>query len=287
MKNRFASLVIVVAISAPVLVSCGDDPDPIRSSHPRADLIGQPVDSGFRPEVDGFSFANFDDRAFPQSFDKQAFIDMVGGGPRVCVDGVADPCVLTEEAANFADMVNQARQAGHCEGMVVVAAARQVWGLSPATSSLEPTEPVVNAIIRAFATIFLPEVQAEARSWTEITLADTVAELASALAEGRIEYGMGIYRPDGGHEVLPYAIEYPSATVARVFVYDPNWPLVERYVDLDLERDRWRFSFAADDQSNDPYAWTGGEEDLDLNSISVRAAALEARGVVLTPPPGL
>ena len=287
MKRRLALSFTALLVVSPLLVSCGDDPDPIRSSHPRADLLGQPVDSGFRPEVDGFSFANFDDRAFPQSFDRQAFLDMVGGGPRVCVDGVEDPCVLTEEAANFADMVNEARQAGHCEGMVVVAAARQVWGLSPATSSLEPTEPVVNAIIRAFATIFLPEVQAEARSWMEVSLADTVAELAAALAEGRIEYGMGIYRPDGGHEVLPYRIEYPSPTVARVFVYDPNWPMVERYVDLDLERDRWRFSFTAVDQSSDPYAWTGDEADLDLNSISVRAAALEARGVELTPPPGL
>jgi hypothetical protein len=271
----------------PALVSCANDSGSTGSSNPHADLIGKPVDSGFRPELDGFSFANFDEHDYPQSFDKQAFLDMVGSGPRVCVDGVADPCELTEEATIFADTVNQARRAGHCEGMVLVAAARQRWGLSPDTSSLEPTEAVVNAIIRAFATIFLPEVQAEARSWVEKSLADTVAELSAALAEGKIEYGMGIYRPDGGHEVLPYRIEYPSPTLARVFVYDPNWPLVERYVDLDLERDSWRFSFAATNQSSDPYAWTGGEADLDLTSISIRAAALEARGVELTPPPGL
>jgi hypothetical protein len=63
--------------------------------------------------------------------------------------------------------------------------------------------------------------------------------------------------------------------------------LVERYVELDLERDSWRFSFAATNQSSDPYGWTGGEADLDLTSISIRAAALEARGVELSPPPGL
>jgi hypothetical protein len=287
MSRRLTSFMIAAAAVMPVLVSCGSDSDSMVSSNPHADLIGKPVDSGFRPEVDGFSFANFDVRDYPQSFDKQAFLDMVGGGPRVCIDGVTDPCVLTDEAAAFADKVNQARRAGHCEGMVVVAAARQAWRLSPATSSLKPSEAVVNAIIRAFATIFLPEVQAEARSWVEKSLSDTVAELAAALDKGRIDYGMGIYRPDGGHEVLPYAIEYPSPTIARVLVYDPNWPMVERYVDIDLERDRWRFSFAATDQSSDPYAWTGGQGDLDLNSIAVRAAALEARGVELTPPPGL
>jgi len=266
------------------LVACGDDPDPIRSSHPRADLIGQPIDSGFRPDTGGFAFANFDDRAYPQSFDTQAFLDTVGGGPRVCVDGISDPCVLTEEATIFAEAVNEARAAGHCEGMVVYAAVRHRRGLEPATSSLLPDERVVNAIIRAFSTMFLPEVQSEGRTWSATSLADKVAELAAALAEGRLEYGMGIYRPDGGHEVLPYAIEYPEPTLARVLVYDPNWPLVERFVDIDLEWDRWRFSFAGNDQATDPWAWSGGTADLDLNSISVRAAALEARGVDLAPP---
>jgi len=287
MSRRSVLPVAALLAVAPLLVSCSDDSDRSASGDPRTEMIGRPVDSGFRPDTGGFSFANFDDRAYPQELDVQAFLDTVGGGPRVCVDGIADPCVLTEEAAFFAETVNEARRAGHCEGMVVLAAARHYWGLEPATAELPPSAAVVNGIIRAFATIFLPEVQAEARSWTEKSLTDVISELAIALDEGRLEYGMGIYRPDGGHEVLPYAIEYPSPTVARVLVYDPNWPLVERYVELDLEREQWRFSFSAEDQANDPYAWTGGEGDIDLNSISVRAAALEARGVDLTPPPGL
>ena len=284
MNRRLALSLTALLAATPVLVACGDDPDPIRSSHPRAELIGLPVDSGFRPDSGGFAFANFDDRAYAQSFDTQAFLDTVGGGPRVCVDGVTDPCVLTEEATIFADTVNSARAAGHCEGMVVYAAVRHRLELQPATSSLPPDDRVVNAIIRAFATMFLPEVQAEGRTWSATSLADKVAELASALAEGRLEYGMGIYRPDGGHEVLPYAIEYPEPTLARVFVYDPNWPMVERYVEIDLDTNRWRFSFAGTDQAIDPYAWSGNEVDLDLNSISVRAAALAARGVDLAPP---
>jgi hypothetical protein len=284
MNRRLTFVLAAVLAASPVLVGCGVR-ESVPVSRPGANLIGQPVDSGFRPDTGGFSFGNFDDRTYSQRFDVQAFLDTVGGGPRVCVGGVADPCVLTEEATIFADAVNEARRAGHCEGMVVLAAGRHHWNLSPATAKLAPNERVVNGIIRAFATIFLPEVQAEARSWTETSLADTVAVLAAALKEGRLDYGMGIYRPDGGHEVLPYAIKYPKPTVARVMVYDPNWPMVERYVDLDLERNRWRFSFVAEDQAADQYAWTGTEADLDLNSIPLRAAALEARGVDLTPPP--
>ena len=93
-----------------------------------------------------------------------------------------------------------------------------------------------------------------------------------------------IYRPDGGHEVLPYAIEYPREGLARVLVYDTNWPGAERFVDIDLANDTWRFSFAGDDQETDPHAWEGGHVDLDLNSVAVRIAALESRGVVVAPP---
>lgn len=284
MHRRLSLPLVALVITSTFVVSCAEDPASTRGGDSQGDLIGQPVDSGFRPERDGFAFANFDDRDFPQKFDAQAFIEAGVGGPRVCVDGITDPCVLTEDATIFAEAVNEARRAGHCEGMVVLAAARHHWKLSPSTAKLQPTEQVVNDIIRGFATIFLPEVQAEIRTWRETSLADTVVELASKLADGRIDYGMGIYRPDGGHEVLPYAIEYPNPTTARVLVYDPNWPMVERYVDLDLENNRWRFSFAATDQDGDPYAWSGGPEDLDLNSIPLRAAALEARGVDLTPP---
>ena len=142
---------------------------------------------------------------------------------------------------------------------------------------------MIDAIIFGFATIFLPEVQAEVRAWESSSLADAVALLAADLESGRLDYGMGIYTEFGGHEVLPYAIEYPTEHLARVLVYDPNWPLVERHVDIDLAAETWRFSFAGDDPDADPYAWTGDASMLDLNSIPLRAAAREARGVELTP----
>jgi hypothetical protein len=241
--------------------------------------LGIPVSVDFRPDVDGFSFANFNSDRYPQRFDADALIAVVGAGPRVCVDGIADPCVLTTEAAEFIDTVEAARAAGHCEGMIVLAAVRYTRGMQPANAVLPDDERTINAVIRAFATIFLPEVQAEARSWITTSLADTVENLARALQAGTLDYGMGIYRPDGGHEVLPYAIDYPRDDLARIWVYDSNWPGVERYVEIDLATETWRFSFAADDQENDAFAWEGGHEDLDLNSIAVRVAALEARGV--------
>jgi hypothetical protein len=261
-------------------------------------LLGVPVSVDFRPEVHGFSFPNFDNRAYLQSFDAHALVSVLGTGPRICVDGTVgepveegwlmegsdQPCEVTPEAAEFIEMVESARIAGHCEGLVVLAALRYTWDLDPVTAELAPDERTINAIIRAFATIFLPEVQAEARSWIATSLADTVEVLATALSAGSLDYGMGLYLPEGGHEVLPYAITYPRENLARIAVYDSNWPGVERFIELDLSADTWRFSFGGDDPETDPFAWEGTHEDLDLNSIQVRIDALEARGVNVTRP---
>ena len=283
--NRSVMVATVLAASA-LLTACGDD-GPIAEGQPDPAYIGRAVDSGFRPDTGGFSFANFGHTTYSERFDVTDLIAMVGPGPRICLDGVADPCVPTEEAATVIDAVESARRAGHCEGMVVIAAVRHNWGLAPVTAQLPPNALVIDVIIRAFSTIFLPEVRTLERNWASNSLADDVALLAEALDAGRLDYGMGIYLPEGGHEVLPYAIEYPTPDVARVLVYDPNWPLAQRHIDIDLAADTWRFSFSGDDPSNDDRAWSGDASMLDLNSIAVRVTALEARGADLTPPAGL
>lgn len=278
------SVMLTATLVASVLATaCGDDA-PIAEGQPDPSYLGRAVDSGFRPDTGGFAFANFDHTTYRERFDVTDLVDMVGSGPRVCLDGLADPCVPTEEAATLIDTIESARRAGHCEGMVVIAAIRHQWGLAPATAELPANEFVIDAIIRAFSTMFIPEVQAAERGWASNSLADDVALLAETLDAGRLDYGMGIYLPEGGHEVLPYAIEYPTPDVARVLVYDPNWPLVQRHVDIDLVADTWRFSFSGADPSNDDRAWSGDASMLDLNSIGVRVTALEARGADLTPP---
>ena len=261
-------------------------------------LLGVPVSVDFRPEVHGFSFPNFDSRAYPQRFDAHSLVAVLGTGPRICIEGTVgepvgdgwlmegsdQPCEVTAEAAEIIAKVESARAAGHCEGLVVLAALRYTWGLDPVTAELVPDERIINAIIRAFATIFLPEVQAEARSWISTSLADTVEVLATALSQGSLDYGMGLYTPEGGHEVLPYAITYPRENLARIAVYDSNWPGVERFVELDLRADTWRFSFGGEDPETDAFAWEGTHADLDLNSVQLRIDALEARGARVEPP---
>lgn len=241
------------------------------------DLIGQDVATTFDPAVDGFSFPNFMARDYDEEFDVEDLTSMVGTSERVCVDAVADPCVLTQEAQLVIQRVNDARYLGHCEGMIVIAAQRFDLETKVKTADLNDDPEVVNAIIKAFATMFFPEVTQQTRDWTAKSLTETVAILAESLMTGKLDYGMGLYTQEGGHEVLPYAIRYPAPEFAEVLVYDSNWPGVTRIVEIDLESQTWRFSFAAADQASDDHAWTGTHEDLDLNSNKVRLAAIASR----------
>ena len=52
----------------------------------------------------------------------------------------------------------------------------------------------------------------------------------------------------------------------------PNWPDAERYIEVDTQANRWRFSYFSADQGDDPEAWTGGSGLMDLTPLSVREA---------------
>lgn len=223
------------------------------------------------PVTDGFAFANFPASWYPEEFDADDLVAMFGPDPSVCLDGNADPCELTAEAAAFARMVNQSRASGHCEGLVAVAQARFNAALDPTTGQLPDDGDTIDAIMRAFATQFMPEVRAEVERWMATSLAEKIAELESSLAGGALVYSLGVYTDDGGHAVLPYAVEYLTPTTPRIRVYDSNWPGRDRWVDVDLAAETWTFSFSGDDPTNDPDLWSGGADRMDLTSIDTRA----------------
>ena len=229
------------------------------------------VATKMQPQLNGWAFPNFPSATFPDlNFDTADLVSMFGAGPEVCVDGVADPCTLTAEAAAWARMVNQARATGHCEGLVALASARFNKAELPETVKLPSQEEEIRAVMRAFATQFVPEVQESIQKWTKASLAEKVDELKRSFASDKLEYTLGVYVESGGHAVLPYAVEYPTPDVARIMVYDSNWPGRNRYVDVDLANDKWSFSFAGDDPASDPNIWSGGAGDMDLTPFEAR-----------------
>lgn len=262
-----------------LLAACGGGGDGSSSgagdaAGPAKNAVAAPtgaVASKLQPQLNGWAFPNFPSATFPElNFDTADLVSMFGSGPDVCVDGVADPCTLTAEAAAWARMVNQARATGHCEGLVVLASARYNRAELPETVKLPSEEDEIRAVVRAFATQFVPEVQASIEGWTKASLAEKVDELKRSFASDKLEYTLGVYVEGGGHAVLPYAVEYPTPDLARIMVYDSNWPGRNRYVDVDLANNSWSFSFAGDDPASDPNIWTGGSQDMDLTPFEAR-----------------
>lgn len=232
-------------------------------------LVRTPAQSTLDPGEQGFAFANFSAKKTTEEFDAGDLVAMFGATPDVCVGG-KEPCVPTPEAAAFARMVNQARASGHCEGLVALAASRFIEKVTPKTGELQKDDEVTHAILRAFATQFLPESQDETKGWAKKSVPDILAALQLTLAQDKPEYTLNLYTESGGHAVLPTAIEFPDNDTAVVRLYDSNWPGQERSATFDLKTNEWSFSFSGKDPANDPRIWTGGKGDLDLTSLTSR-----------------
>ena len=137
------------------------------------------VSTDLKPMTHGWSFSNFPSTVFPNIvFNDDDLVAMFGADPSVCVDGLTTPCELTAEAAAWAQMINQARSSGHCQGLAVLAAQRFDDGLQPLTAQVEPTDSVIRAVMRAFATQFLPELQLESTSSLSKSLREKVEILS-------------------------------------------------------------------------------------------------------------
>lgn len=232
-------------------------------------LLGENVATGLVPDPNGFAFANFASSASPEVFNAEDIVKMFGSTKDVCVEG-SNPCQLVAEAAAWARMVNDARASGHCEGFAVTSASRFTSSENPTTAELDNKGDVTHAIMRAFATQFLKEVQDDTKAWAKKSLKEKVAALETSFTNKSVAYSLGVYTDTGGHAVLPYALEYVTPTKVKIKVYDSNWPGKDRYVSVDLDSNTWSFSFSGQDPANDPDMWSGGSKDLDLTSMTSR-----------------
>jgi len=268
-------LATLVAASCLVVSACSGGGGSSVDIAPASEFEAVNSSSGLKPDSNGFAFANFGSSASQEVFDEGDLVEMFG--ELVCVDGVIDPCVPTEESAAWARMVNDSRAVGHCEGLVVQAASRFSAKLDPQTVTLKNEGDVTHGIMRAFATQFLPEVQKSTKAWSKRSLKEIVAELVSAFKNGTTSYTLGVYSPNGGHAVLPYAVEFPSPDRADILLYDSNWPGINRKVVVDIATDTWFFSFDNPDPNVDPSkdasAWSGNSGSMDITPMGSRSNA--------------
>ena len=239
------------------------------------------ADSGFRPRPNGFGFENWGGDQYPVSNltgDEAAYLF----GDRVCARFEGDSCVPTAAAKLWLTEMNQMMQGGRCEGMAALSAAfhvqeetvgdygaKQPFELKPNDATLMRT------ISTYFVTQALEPVQSTAGATRGWTLQQIVDQLMKSLKPGGDYMTLGIYGSDGGHAVTPYKVEELGAGLYRVFVYDNNYPGSEKYIDIDVPRDRWVYAGAALNPKEDPAPWEGGAGTMDLTPLSIRYEALE------------
>jgi hypothetical protein len=263
---KYLRLAVLAGLVAGI-AACGSS-----SSSVNLDLLNRvDVDAGLAPLQNGFAFSNFGASTTAEQFDANDLVTMFGAG--ACVDGTTDPCVPTAQASAWARMVNDARQSGHCEGLVVQASARFNAKAAPQTATLARDNEVIHGVYRAFATQFLPEVQDSTKEWSGKSLIDIVNELVASLEDGITDYSMGLYSDGGGHSVLPFAVQFTQDNLAIISVYDSNWPGMDRYVVVDFVKNEWFFSFSGRNPQEDECVWSGGEGDIDLTPLESRTSA--------------
>ena len=251
--------------------SCGGSSAPPLEAAASVVVVEEASDSlGFDVGRHGWAFGNY---ATSES-GRFSVADAVTlfGDAAVCVEAEG-VCTPTPAAAEWIEMVASSMEYGVCEGMTVASMDRFLVGANPETGLMALTSEVEHRLARLFATQFLDDVITATEQWRGRSVAAIVAELQTSLGDPLAEqYTLGVYSKVGGHSVLPYAADVDDEGRGVIYVYDPNWPGEQRYIEVDTQANRWRFSYFAADQSNDPEAWTGGSGLMDLTPLSVREA---------------
>jgi hypothetical protein len=204
------------------------------------------VDSGFRPQANGFGFENYGNDVGPVNLRPQEIEQLFGR--QVCLSGTGASCRLIPAAQRWMDNQNKRMAGGHCMGFSV--AALRFFG-----KSLDPR------LFGGGPTIAMPIVDNEAlqaqiaEDWVYQDLASVkrrvvggtpshvLQALGDALDSGSEGYTLAIFMADysGGHAITPFAIEDRGHGRYAILVYDNNFPGITRAVQVDTNRDTWSY----------------------------------------------
>lgn len=210
---------------------------------PEGDIVS---DSGFRPDVDGFSFENYGNDVQPANLataNVQALF-----GDQVCIDGDGENCVLIPPAKKWMKQANEFMGGGHCMGFSVAALRMYTGNLAITDFGAEETAaleifgnvPLQRSIAEHWVYQDLPDIRDGVIEGTPSEIVNTLAE---ALDSGDETYTIGISKPDytAGHAITPFAIEDRGDGTVAILVYDNNFPGITRAIDVNLDEETWSY----------------------------------------------
>jgi len=236
------------------------------------------ADSGFRPNPNGFSFANYGKGH--SNLDEAEMQRLFGSS--VCVTGKGARCVLTAAARAWMENENESMQGGHCYGFSTLAniidkgqlpqfgyASIDAFGGGPFAFDLdiEDNRRLQGAIARAFSTQTLPRVVEAGVYGAPAKILDTLIEKLDPAT--KVSYQMAIFQPgyERGHAITPYAVEDMGGGIYHVHVYDNNWPDDDtRRLIINRNTNHW--SYYASQNPDIPAALYEG--DAETNTLFLR-----------------
>ena len=249
------------------------------------------IDTGFRPNINGFSFENYGNYGCSDSYCNQTFsIENLTSvemrrmfGDQVCrklnIDG---SCELLKVAESWMDEVNESMENGHCEGMAVLSSLFYAGMKNPITFgdssvhdlNLKGNKALQNEIAYWYATQWYMD--------DHLIEEDPNSQLQRLIdayqSNPNILIPIGIYKRDfsDGHAITAYAIEEKDDGIYWIMVYDNNYPDEERYIIIDTEQNSWQYSGATmSDLAEDLYDGEGNTNPFQLAPIDSRLGQFE------------
>jgi hypothetical protein len=211
---------------------------------PTGELI---ADSGFRPDVNGFSFPNYGNDVGPQNL-TPANVEALFG-EQVCVAGTGVDCILTPAGEKWMETQNEIMAGGHCMGFSVAALRMFAGTLDPNEYGAEvpnelPLEGNVDLqaqIAQSFVYQMIPSINDERTIGSPNEILEA---LVGYLNDGEEQYTLGFFNADGtgGHAVTPLAVEDKGDGQYAILVYDNNYPDIVRALEIDSNENYFRYN---------------------------------------------
>jgi hypothetical protein len=259
-------------------------PEAVEASDPAAPAAAEgeyDFDSGFRPEVDGFSFYNYGNDEVVYNLTPIELRRMFGD--QVCASLSGGECLLTPPAQQWMEQINGYMDGGHCEGMAVLSTLMYTDRIAPqdfggeATFDLQLSNEALQREIAYWWTTqstYPAALNKINQSPTEVL--DTLIETFQQGRHSSETWALGIYKSDftGGHAITPFAVKDQGNGLYHVLVYDNNFPGETRVLEIDRNRDTWQYQASTNpDVPEELYEGAAELQNIELAAIFPRLEA--------------
>ena len=241
-------------------------------------LSTEDADSGFRPELNGFNFANYGNSTELINLTIDEVQRMFG--EQVCASLLGGECMLTPAAREWMDLQKNGMESGHSEGMAVLSVLMyhgivdpEQFGGSNAAELELSSQLLQREIAYWWATQnTFPGISTRINESPR----DVVHTLLDAFTQGdnALEWWtLGIYQQDGsgGHSLTPIAVDDRGDGIFKILVYDSDFPGEVQIIDLDSNANTWSYQ-----NPNDP-GDLGGLYQGDASTRTLEAVAISPR----------